>query len=255
MVIYLFLLTIHHEPQISSLIKRFCGKEPVFVVIDVRPGIVGLPTTAYEATDELELDGKEIHRVFKHIPCSIEAEEAEEVTTTTFFPLLLSYLIIFPLIFPLPSQVGVEHLLRDINDPSTSTLALQIQQKVNGLTGLLGRLTEIKAYLEKVVNGTIPINNQITYNLQNIFNLLPNLNVEELVRSMLVKTNDMHLVIYLSSLIRSVLALHGLLTNKIKYKDLDNVLDKTAGLEETEKKEKEKAEKTASAEKTEVSKD
>lgn len=218
-----------NDLKISSLIKRFCGKEPVFVVIDVRPGIVGLPTTAYEATDELELDGKEIHRVFKHIPCSIEAEEAEEV--------------------------GVEHLLRDINDPSTSTLALQIQQKVNGLTGLLGRLTEIKAYLEKVVNGTIPINNQITYNLQNIFNLLPNLNVEELVRSMLVKTNDMHLVIYLSSLIRSVLALHGLLTNKIKYKDLDNVLDKTAGLEETEKKEKEKAEKTASAEKTEVSKD
>jgi 26S proteasome regulatory subunit N8 len=203
-----------NDLKISSMIKKFCEHEPVFVVIDVRPGTVGLPTTAYQATEEVELDGKEIQRVFKHISCSIEAEEAEEV--------------------------GVEHLLRDINDPSTSTVALQIQQKVNGLTGLLGRLTEIKSYLEKVVDGKIPINNQITYNLQNIFNLLPNLNVEELVRSILVKTNDMHLVIYISSLIRSVLALHGLLTNKIKYKDMDNVLDRTAGIDESSSESKEK---------------
>ena len=39
----------------------------------------GLPTTAYEAVEEVEADGKEIQRVFKHIECSVEAEEAEEV--------------------------------------------------------------------------------------------------------------------------------------------------------------------------------
>ena len=61
------------------MIKKFCEQEPVFVVIDVRPGTVGLPTTAYEVKEEPELDGKEIQRVFKHISCSIEAEEAEEV--------------------------------------------------------------------------------------------------------------------------------------------------------------------------------
>jgi 26S proteasome regulatory subunit N8 len=123
----------------------------------------------------------------------------------------------------------VEHLLRDINDPSTSTLALQIKQKINGLTGLASRLVEIRDYLEKVIEGKVPINNQITYNLQNIFNLLPNLNVDELVNSMVVKTNDMHLVMYLSSLVRSVIALHALLNNKIKYKDVDDVLDRSAG--------------------------
>jgi len=42
---------------------------------------VGIPTTAYVAVDEVETDGKEIHRVFKHIPCMIQAEEAEEVIT------------------------------------------------------------------------------------------------------------------------------------------------------------------------------
>ena len=31
---------------------------------------------------EVEADGKEIQRVFKHIKCSIEAEEAEEVLST-----------------------------------------------------------------------------------------------------------------------------------------------------------------------------
>ena len=79
--------------------------------------------------------------------------------------------------------------------------------------------------------GRLPVNNQIAYNLQDIFNLLPNLNVESLVRSLQVKANDMHLVLYLSALIRSVLALHGLLANKIKYRDMDDVLDRDAGIE------------------------
>jgi 26S proteasome regulatory subunit N8 len=136
--------------------------------------------------------------------------------------------------------VGVEHLLRDINDPSTSNLALEIKQKVNGLRSLVTRLNEIKDYLENVINGRLPMNHQIAHNLQDIVNLLPNLNVEELVKAMLVKTNDMHLVMYISSLIRSVLALHDLLNNKIKYKDMDEILDRDAGLDvNTTKKEKE----------------
>lgn len=66
---------------------------------------------------------------------------------------------------------------------------------------------------------------QIVYNMQNIFNLLPNLNVDELVRSMLVKTNDMHLVIYVSALIRSVVALHDLVNNKVGWSCVDLSVD------------------------------
>lgn len=124
-------------------------------------------------------------------------------------------------------------MLRDINDPSTSTLALQIKEKIKGLSGLVTRLTEIREYLRRTIDGTIPVSNQILYNLQDIFNLLPNLNVEELVKSMLVKSNDMYLVIYLSSLVRSIIALHDMLNNKIKYRDLDEVLDRSAGVETT----------------------
>ncbi|CAM9989548.1 unnamed protein product [Ectocarpus sp. 12 AP-2014] len=88
----------------------------------------------------------------------------------------------------------------------------------------------MQTYLKNVLDGKLPVNNQIVYNMQNIFNLLPNLNVDELVRSMLVKTNDMHLVIYVSALIRSVVALHDLVNNKIRYKDMDGL---EAGNDET----------------------
>ena len=202
-IIFLIFLS-HEKTQISSLFQQFCSDEPVFAIVDVRPGIEGIPTTAYVATDEVQTDGKEIQRVFKHLACHIEAEEAEEV--------------------------GVEHLLRDINDPSTSILAMKIKQKVSGLAGLGSRLVEIQKYLQNVIDEKIPLNHNILYNLQNILNFIPNLNIEELVRAMLVKTNDLHLVMYLSSLVRSVIALHDLLMNKIKYIDLDDVLD-SAGME------------------------
>jgi len=57
--------------------------------------------------------------------------------------------------------------------------------------------------------------------LQDIFNFLPNLNVDELVRSFAVKTNDTMVVIYLSSLIRSIIALHNLINNKLTNRDAE----------------------------------
>ena len=120
--------------------------------------------------------------------------------------------------------MGVEHLLRDINDPSTSQLTFQIKQKIQGLTGMLERLTEMSLYLNKVIQGVIPVNNQIIGNIQTIINLLPNLNVDELVRSMLVNTNDIYLSIYISTMIRCIIALHDLLRNKLKYKNIEDDL-------------------------------
>ena len=57
--------------------------------------------------------------------------------------------------------------------------------------------------------------------MQQIFFLLPNIKVEKLLKAMMVKTNDVHLAIYLGSLVRSIIALHDLVNNKIKYKDHD----------------------------------
>jgi 26S proteasome regulatory subunit N8 len=56
---------------------------------------------------------------------------------------------------------------------------------------------------------------QVVYQLQDIFNLLPDVKLTDFVRSMHIKTNDQMLVVYLSSLVRSVIALHNLIDNKV----------------------------------------
>jgi len=150
-----------------------------------------------------------------HVPSQIEAEEAEEI--------------------------GVEHLLRDIKDNAIGTLSTRVTDQLNSLKGLHSRLEEIRDYLQKVVNGVLPINHQILYNLQDIFNLLPNLNVSETVKAFSVKTNDQLLVIYLSSLVRAVIALHNLINNKI-----ENLKGESIQAEEEENKEENKENKDSS---------
>lgn len=137
-------------------------------------------------------DGTATQKTFVHVPSSIEAEEAEEI--------------------------GVEHLLRDVKNLSVGTLSSRVSDQLSSLRGMQSRLTEVKEYLESVVKGTLPVNHQIIYNLQDIFNLLPNLDAAEHAgegakgakRPFTVATNDQLLVMYLSSLIRTVIALHDL---------------------------------------------
>ncbi|GAA6053986.1 hypothetical protein JCM3770_002405 [Rhodotorula araucariae] len=185
--------------EINEVIKRFTPK-PVMVIVDVRPdgerGGGGIPTDAYFAVEEIKDDGTASQKTFVHVPSSIEAEEAEEI--------------------------GVEHLLRDIKNLSVGTLSSRVAGQLASLRGLSTRLGEIKEYLEQVVAGQLPINHQIVYNLQDIFNLLPNLEAavsggetsDGSKRPFTVATNDQLLVMYLSSLIRAVIALHDLVLNK-----------------------------------------
>ncbi len=115
----------------------------------------------------------------------------------------------------------MEHLLRDIKDNAVGTLSSQLTTQLNSLKGLQSRLEEIKNYLEKVVKDEMPINHQIIYNLQDIFNLLPNLNVADMAKSFAVQTNDEMLIIYVSSLIRSIIALHNLINNRLSLRDAE----------------------------------
>ena len=103
-----------------------------------------------------------------------------------------------------PEDMGVEHLLRDINDPSISSLANRIKRKMFALRTLQRKLEEMQTYLNAVLAGTIAKNNQILKKIQDIFNLIPNLTNAELAQAFLTKSNDMHLIIYLSSLVRAL---------------------------------------------------
>lgn len=97
-----------------------------------------------------------------------------------------------------------------------------------------------------MLDGDLPVNHAILGNLQDVFNLLPNLSTPkvtskdisalnqqtnasiglsggssenaELSRAMSIKTNDQLMAIYLSSLIRAITAFHDLIDNKIQNK-------------------------------------
>lgn len=233
-----------NDLRIFDLVKRFVPAgtitPPVFVIIDVRPGRESIPTTAYRVVEEVDSNvpaaGKgggnggaaEVRKTFAHVPSLIGAMEAEEV--------------------------GVEHLLRDINDPTVSTVANLVKAKLSGLSTLTEKLAEMKDYLTAVSEGRMKPNSEIIANMQAIVNLLPNLNVEELVRSMLVKNNDMHMVIYLSALIRCVIALHDLVLNKIAYNEevgdgLGDITVKAKKADSGEEKKEEEEDAKASKEK------
>ena len=156
-----------------------------------------------------------------HTPSIIEAEEAEEI--------------------------GVEHLLRDIRDVAVGTLSTRITSQLQSLQGLHLRLRDIGQYLQKVLNGELPVNHAIMGNLQDVFNLLPNLTTpainrssssltdnNELARAMSIKTNDQLMTIYLSSLIRAITAFHDLIENKIQNRQAQE--EKEAKKEEDAKK-------------------
>ena len=70
--------------------------------------------------------------------------------------------------------------------------------------------------------------------MQDVFNLLPNLRMEELSRAFAVKTNDSMLIIYVSALIRSVLALHSLIDNKEQRAEAQQAAE-TAALQADDK--------------------
>ncbi|ESK91427.1 26s proteasome regulatory subunit rpn-8 [Moniliophthora roreri MCA 2997] len=175
------------DQEINDLFKKYIAR-PVMVIVDVRPETVGIPTDAYFAVEEIKDDGTETRKTFLHCPSAIEAEEAEEI--------------------------GVEHLLRDIKDSTTTTLATRVTEQLSSLRGLQSRLSDIQKYLAEVANGSMPVNHQIIYHLQDALNLLPDLSDTEMKQSFATNTNDELLVVYLSSLLRAVIALHGLVDNK-----------------------------------------
>ncbi|XP_022342055.2 26S proteasome non-ATPase regulatory subunit 7-like [Crassostrea virginica] len=208
-----------NDVAVNELLRKYCPNS-VLVVIDAKPKDLGLPTEAYIAVEEVHDDGTPTTKTFDHVPSEIGAEEAEEV--------------------------GVEHLLRDIKDTTVGSLSQRITNQLMGLKGLHAHVSDINGYLQKVTSKQLPVNHQIVYQLQDVFNLLPDVNLQDFVKSVYVKTNDQMLVVYLASLIRSIIALHNLISNKIQNRDAeksegkDLVKEKKKEVKEAEKKDGEK---------------
>ena len=181
-----------HDIEINEVFRKYCDK-PVFVIIDVqeKKESLGIPAESYIMKEEVDQDGQLIKTFFK-LNTSIEAS--------------------------LPEQIGVEFMLKDINDPNRIGSASRIiNDKEQSLRALI-------------------------YNIQEIFNLLPNFDTESLIKAMSIQTNNNYLVLYLSWLAKTVVALHKLINNKIAIKEEENMAKENAKKEEEKKKENKKEE-------------
>lgn len=70
-------------------------------------------------------------------------------------------------------EVGVEHLLRDFQGGSTSTLTSMIQDKLTALKQLAEKLHQIADYLEDVANEKSPVQPHLLTQFQRLLNALP----------------------------------------------------------------------------------
>jgi len=205
-----------NDISINELIRGY-HPDSVLVIIDAKPKDLGLPTEAYIAVEEIHDDGSPASKTFEHLPSEIGAEEAEEV--------------------------GVEHLLRDIRNATVGTLSQRITNQLMGLKGLTKSLYDIRTYLDKLLANKLPLNHQILSHIQDMFNLLPDVTQQDLIKSIYVKTNDEMLLVYLSSLIRSIIALHNLIMNKIQNSDAEKADNVTTATTTTTANNEKKAEK------------
>jgi 26S proteasome regulatory subunit N8 len=188
--------------DINDVIKKFTS-HPILVVIDVHYKEIGLPTDAYIAVEELQSRSKTSKWTFQHLPTEIIAEGAEEI--------------------------GVEHLLRDIRDTEAGSLLTQISKLTDSLKALCQRLNEICDYLDKVSLGEFPINQEIIYNMQNVIFHTPELHEldNERLKALTIKGGDFLFILYISSLIRLVVAIHNLINNKITNREAEKKTEKS----------------------------
>ena len=219
-----------HDIEINEVFRKYC-ENPVFVIIDVKEDneSLGIPTESYTMKEEVDKDGQLIKTFFK-LNTTIEAS--------------------------LPEEIGVEFMLRDINDTNREgNITKLANDKVMSFKALIKRLNEIKNYLEKIINQTIPTNPQIIYNIQEIFNYLPNFDTESVIKAMSIQTNNNYLVLYLSWITKTIVALHKLINNKIMLKEEEKQPEKKDNKKEDENKNKEKDEKDKNKKEEETKKE
>lgn len=172
--------------EIDEMFRKYCPN-PVYVTLDIHNQIGDVPAKAYMTEEIIDRSGREGERMFKQLNVKIEGLPIEEA--------------------------GVEHVLRGIRDSSVVSIYNQINDKVVSLRGIEDRLKTCIDYIDSC-SPTNPPNAEIMNELQCIVNVLPNLHLDSIQEAMTTKTNDIYMLLYLSSLVRTVVSLHDLVKSK-----------------------------------------
>ena len=84
-----------NDLQLHELMTKYC-ENPVFVIIDVRKDVIGVPVKAYAAVDTLQEDGKETKLEFSHVR---EKRKAPFILLYSLLPPLYTLVILCTLLF------------------------------------------------------------------------------------------------------------------------------------------------------------
>jgi len=182
--------------NINEVFRRYSLKScPILLIVDplAAEDRVGLPFDAFASVDQLDIDGSDPYttasKAFVHLPSVVEAEEAEDI--------------------------GVEHLLRDVKGTVQGDLPTRVAAKIDSLRALQSQLTTLIEYIEAVRSGQLPRSNSIINQVQELFNLLPDVHSPEALEAMTVAANDQAFMLFSGNVVRSVIALHELINNKL----------------------------------------
>uniref|UniRef100_A0A5S6Q8R9 MPN domain-containing protein n=1 Tax=Trichuris muris TaxID=70415 RepID=A0A5S6Q8R9_TRIMR len=198
-----------NDVEVNETLKKFV-ETPILIVVRAKPMEVGSPLTAYIEMEEVQEDGSTTKKTFALRPSKVESEGAEEI--------------------------GVEHLLRDVKDRVSGTLAQCVTNRMVGLKGMVLLLEEMSTYLRTVARGELPVNNTVCFHLQEVMNALPDLDAIYWQQGFTSENNTMLMNVFLSSTARAVLGLHDLIENKLALRDAERSMDRQIRRESSKRK-------------------
>jgi 26S proteasome regulatory subunit N8 len=177
-----------NDLAIHESFRRY-SDNPIFITTDVRAQDPNeIPVAAYVSAERVQSDGRPIRRSFKSVPTCVEFLDMEEI--------------------------GVEHLLRDIKDVDISEIGTTLTNTGHGLAALEQRLRGISDYLQMLIDDRLPVDAEIVGLTQSIFNLLPNLVLQDTSDGLSTKSDDAAFMVFVSQLTRSIVTLHDLVNRR-----------------------------------------
>jgi 26S proteasome regulatory subunit N8 len=171
---------------VRELMLDYCDN-PVLVICDVEPKISGISVQSF-ITREFHVSSviQKVEFGFSNMNTAVIASEAEEIS--------------------------IEHLLSGMNNARDDEVLNQITCKLQSFKCLIYRLKEVQAYLDLVARGKIRVNQKILCVLQDILYILSNMKSRQFVKAANKRMISTMMMMYLSIMIRSVLALRRFLT-------------------------------------------
>ncbi|VEU20937.1 DEKNAAC101792 [Brettanomyces naardenensis] len=246
-----------NDLKINEILKSFTPN-PLLLIVDVNStDKIDIPTDCYVAIEEIKEDGSSSEKTFLHLPSIIQAEEAEEIGVEHLLRdirdqacgnLALNLTNNFRSLTSLSERLTnvVSYINRVIAGelPINNVILGKLQDifnlfpNISGLSeGTLGSMRKKKEAIAAA--GTEGVSQQILKEIDSEARATTETiesESKQLSNAFNVKTNDELMLLYVSSLVRSIIAFHDLIDNKIENQRFNEKETTEGGKNEQEAK-------------------